>query len=167
MRLREIADAIEIKHASLYYYVPGGKKQLFIEVMRRSFDRHREGLTQGIAEAGDDVRAQMIGVADWLVHHPPIQFTRMNEADMAEFTPMQAAAMMQHAYDSVRIPIAEALASAVARQQLHARDVDLAAMAFVSLIGSVHDIPEPFIVKERQKISHELVNMLLDGMVPR
>ncbi len=52
VRLRDIAAAVGMKHASLYYYVPGGKEQLFIEVLERNFHRHREGLTQAIQGPG-------------------------------------------------------------------------------------------------------------------
>jgi AcrR family transcriptional regulator len=166
VRLREIADAVDMKHASLYYYAPGGKKQLFMEVMKNSFDRHRQGLTEGITAAGDDFRAQLYAVADWFVQHPPVQFTRMHEADMTEFSPEQAAELMQHAYDAVRIPIADALSLAHQKDDLQIADINLAAMAFVSLISSVHDIPAPYI-SERQKLSHELVDMLLEGLLPR
>jgi len=36
VRLRDIASAMGMKHASLYYYAPAGKQQLFIEVVERN-----------------------------------------------------------------------------------------------------------------------------------
>lgn len=58
VKLRDIASAIGMRHASLYYYAPGGKEQLYIEVMDRVLRRHRAGLEHVIVAAGDDLREQ-------------------------------------------------------------------------------------------------------------
>src|SRR5690348_6377925 len=70
--LRDIAAAVGMRHASLYYYAPGGKEALFVEVMRRSFHRHREGMAQAIADAGDDFSDQMNAVSTWIISQPPM-----------------------------------------------------------------------------------------------
>ncbi|MBZ0309485.1 MAG: TetR/AcrR family transcriptional regulator, partial [Anaerolineae bacterium] len=40
--LRDIAEAVGLRHASLYHHVPGGKEALFIEVTERTMKRHAE-----------------------------------------------------------------------------------------------------------------------------
>ena len=84
VRLRDIAGAVGMRHASLYYYAPKGKQQLFVEVMERNFARHLEGLAAAISGAGDDLRAQMYAVAEWLITQPPLDFGRMQQSDMRE-----------------------------------------------------------------------------------
>ena len=42
--LRDIAQALSLSHASLYYHFPGGKEELFIQVMKRNILRHGEAL---------------------------------------------------------------------------------------------------------------------------
>lgn len=46
--LRDIAAETGIRQASLYHHAPGGKEELFIEVMERIFDRHQNGLNEAM-----------------------------------------------------------------------------------------------------------------------
>jgi AcrR family transcriptional regulator len=167
VRLRDIAEAVGMRHASLYYYVPGGKKQLFVEVMERNFQRHRDGLTTAIARAGDDLRQQMYAVAAWLAEQPPIDMARMVEADMHEIDPAQAEQLMGFAYDALRLPLVTALQKAQATHQINMPDLDVAAMAMISLAGSVHHIPPHFGQTMRHEVGRQLVDMLLDGWLVR
>jgi AcrR family transcriptional regulator len=43
VKMHDIARAVDMRHASLYYYAPAGKEQLYVEVMERNFNRHRAG----------------------------------------------------------------------------------------------------------------------------
>ncbi len=165
--LRDIASVIGMKHASLYYYAPGGKKQLYIEVMERNFLRHRQGLTEAIGGAGDELRHQMYAVARWLVSQPPLDFSRMHEADMSEIGQEQAERLMEMAYDAMRIPIIAALKQATEKGLIKLNDLNMAAMAFVSLLQSVHNVPAQYGSDVRQRIGIELVDMLLDGWLKR
>jgi len=167
VRLRDIATAVSMRHASLYYYVPGGKEQLFIEVMERNFDRHRVGLTDAIAGAGDDIRAQVHAVARWLVSQPPLDFTRMHQADMPAIDVEQAQRLMRVAYDALRLPIVAALEHATAAGRIEVADLDLAAMALVSLVQSVHAIPHAYRTVPLEHVGQQLADMLLDGWLKR
>ena len=42
--LRDIADELGIKQASLYYHFPAGKEQLFMAMAERLFERHQRGI---------------------------------------------------------------------------------------------------------------------------
>lgn len=165
--LRDIAAEVGIHHASLYYYVKGGKEQLFIEVMERSFHHHREGLTQAIADAGDDLRKQLYAVARWFASQPPLSIGRMGEADMRVIDHQEAERLMMLAYDSLRTPILAVLERAEAAGEITASDLDAAAMALVSLAQSVHDIPSHFPASTREQVAYRLVDMLLDGLRKR
>src|SRR4051794_12705996 len=68
--LKEIADELGMRQASLYYHVPGGKEALFIEVSERGFHRHRQGLEEAITGAASDLREQLRGAARWILAHP-------------------------------------------------------------------------------------------------
>jgi AcrR family transcriptional regulator len=167
VRLRDIAAVMGMRHASLYYYAPGGKEQLYIEVMERSLQAHRAGLEAAIAAAGEDVRAQMHAVAEWLVSQPPLDVQRMYQADMPEIGQAQAEQLMALAYNSLRLPIGAAITSAVVAGIIVVPDVDLAAMAFVSLVGSVHAIPLEYRTTPLIVLGKQLADMLLDGWIRR
>jgi AcrR family transcriptional regulator len=169
--LRDIADAVGMKHASLYYYFPRkqGKAHLFIEVMERNFLRHREGVAQAIEAAGDDLRAQMYAVADWYTTQPPIDLARMAQSDLIavyEENRQEAQRIMRLVFDAMRLPMLPALERARAEGVLAIDDLGLAAIALVHLIQSVHNIPDEH-AAIRQQISHSLVDMMLDGWLKR
>ncbi|GAB4511563.1 MAG: hypothetical protein OHK0046_09800 [Anaerolineae bacterium] len=163
VKLRDIAEAVNMKHASLYYYVPGGKDQLFIEVMERSFHRHQQGIAQAIENAGDSLRAQLYAVADWFVMQPAMDIGRMQQGDRPDMAVAEMQRLMALAYNAVRMPIVAALERAAAHEHLHMADYSLGAMALVSAIQSLHAIPIALSVTDRKNLGHQLVDMFLDG----
>lgn len=167
VKLRDIGAAVGIHHASLYYYAPGGKEQLFIEVMERTFKQHEAGMRAVIAEAGDDLRAQFRAVSRWLATQPPMDMVRMNEADMLKLDEGKSARLMQMAYDAMRMPIVEALERAGDAGVVAVQDLDAAAMALVSLAQSVHSIPKGYPMSMRLRVSEYLADLLLDGLLKR
>jgi AcrR family transcriptional regulator len=167
VRLRDIANALGMKHASLYYYAPGGKEQLFVQVMERNFQRHYNGLTTAITEAPDDLREQMVAAAAWLSSQPLLDLSRMIESDTHEIDQAHASRLMNLAYDALRMPLVEVLRKAQDAGIINVPDLDLTAMAFVSLIGSVHHIPREYGKATRAKVARQLVDMLLNGWLVR
>ncbi|MBC8098664.1 MAG: TetR/AcrR family transcriptional regulator [Armatimonadetes bacterium] len=167
VKLRDIAEAVGLHHASLYYYAPGGKEQLFVEVMQRSLNRHREGMTQAAAQAGRDLHAQVYAIAAWLAQQPPLDLQRMAHADLREIDPAQAEALMMLAFDALRLPLAEVLHQANAAGSATVANPELAAIAFVQLMQSVHNIPELATPEARQAVGYEMADMLLNGWLKR
>jgi AcrR family transcriptional regulator len=167
VRLRDIASAMGMRHASLYYYAPAGKEGLYLEVMERTMRRHRTGLERAVAEAGPDLRAQVYAVVDWLAAQPPLDVIRMNQADMPELAPDKAERLMALAYDSLRLPIGGAIRSATEAGLITVPDADMAALALVSLVESVHAIPRAYSGGDLAAIGRQFADMLLDGWLRR
>lgn len=167
VRLRDIASAMGMRHASLYYYAPTGKEGLYLEVMERTMRRHRSGLERAIAEAGPDFRAQLYAVVDWLASQPPLDVVRMNQADMPELAPDKAEQLMALAFDSLRLPIGAAIRRAVEAGLIRVPDIDMAALALVSLVESVHAIPRVYAGDNLAAIGRQFADMLLDGWLRR
>jgi AcrR family transcriptional regulator len=165
--LRDISSALGIHHASLYYYAPGGKEQLFIEVVERNFQRHSAGLTQAIQSAGSSIQAQLHAVADWLVSQPMLDMARMQETDMRAIAPSEAERLLVMGYNAIRLPIVGALEAAHLEGGIVIADFNLTAMGIVSLIESVHTIPEQYVGNQRAGIAHSLVDLFLNGLLKR
>lgn len=170
VKLRDIAAAVGMRHASLYYYAPGGKEQLFIEVMERNFHRHREGLTRAIAGAGENLHEQMHAVSDWLVSQPPLDFMRMAHSDMPAIDSAHAERLSAMALEALSGPIMEALERAYTKGQIEVYDFGGAAMALVGLVQTVHSIPERYLEADgvtHRELGHRMTDMLLYGWVRR
>lgn len=167
VRLRDIAGAVGMHHASLYYYAPKGKVQLYIEVMERTLQRHRTGMESTIVEAGDDFRAQLHAVARWLALQPPMDLARMTEVDLREVAPEAAERLMVIGYEALRDPIVAVLQQAQLEGAIAIPDLDFAALSLISLIQSVHAIPGSPPPHAREWMARGLVELLLNGLLVR
>jgi AcrR family transcriptional regulator len=167
--LQQIAKAVDMRHASLYYYAPKGKEDLYIKVTERSFQRHGEGLTNVIIEAGDDFRDQVHAVAYWFAVHPPIDLGRIVRSDMPAINAADAERLTELSLEMLRVPIAAIIRNAVRKGRAHVSDPDFAAMGLVGLLQSVHNIPQRFIPNREARVAAAMsaANMLLDGWLVR
>lgn len=166
VRLRDIAEAVSIKHAALYYYAKN-KEALYMQVMERSFARHRVGMEAAIKEAGDDLRDQMYAVADWLAAHPPLNMAQIAQSDFAELTPENAAKLSTRLFDALRQPTEQALIKAQAAGVTDLEQPGLAAIAFVSLVQTIHSMRVEAVESQKREIFISLVEMLLQGWLKR
>lgn len=167
--LQDIAAAIEMRHASLYYYIPEGKEQLYVQVMERVFRAHYAGLTASIEHAGDDFRAQIHAVAIWFAHHTPLDLGRITRSDLPLLKPSDASHIVDSSLAYLRRPIADVLYRAVEKGLITLPDVEFAAMGFIALVQSVHNIPTQFIESPEHldRIAISNADMLLDGWFNR
>jgi AcrR family transcriptional regulator len=166
VKLRDIANAVGMKHASLYYYMPGGKEQLFVHVFEYSFERHQRGAMDAIENAGTSIRDQLYAVADWFVTQPAMALNHFQQGDRPKLSDMEVQRLMKQAYDALRTPIVTALSQAQGNGSVHLKDFNLAAMALISLIQSTYNIPNAH-SHIRKAVAHQLIDMLMDGWTPR
>ncbi len=158
-----------MRHASLYYYAPDGKEQLYVEVMDRSFKQHGEGLTVAIIEAGDDFRAQIHAVAHWFATHPPIDLGRIVRSDMPAINPKYADKLVELSIEALRVPISAVIKNGVKKGIIDVTDADFAAMGLVGLLQSVHNIPQQFLPTREAQVqaTTAAADMLLYGWFKR
>jgi AcrR family transcriptional regulator len=167
VRLRDIATAVGIKHAALYYYVPDGKEQLFVDVMERSFQRHYRGMLDVVAAAAPDLRKQLVAVADWLLAHPPLNVAHLEQSDFSAISEENAQKLSNMIFDSLRLPLREALEAAQARGEITLSDVDLAALSFITLVESIHNTTNSFLAQRKRETVDMMIDMLLNGWLTR
>jgi AcrR family transcriptional regulator len=160
--LRDIATEVGMRHASLYYYVPGGKEQLFVEVMERNLRHHHAGISSAIAGAGEHLHDQLAAVARWLLAQPLLDLARMAHADLQALSPDHADRLAQHAY-ALHQPLITALDFARARGSIRFADSALAALSFVALIQGLHAVPDRYRNQSPDLVIEQVVTMLLDG----
>lgn len=161
--LRDIADTLGMRPASLYNHAPGGKEQLFVEVTERGLDRHRTGIEQAIRCADPNLRAQLRAAARWLLSQPPLNLCRMLRSDMPAIDPEQAAHLTQAAYQALLAPIEQAVREAYQRGDIRAINGLLVARTFIATIESLHDLPryDPTPV---EVLADDVIDMWLDGL---
>ena len=64
--LGDIASALDVKIASLYYHAPGGKQDLYSQVVERDLRKHQEGLARAIRDSGESLEMKLRAITDWM-----------------------------------------------------------------------------------------------------
>jgi AcrR family transcriptional regulator len=165
--LRDIASEIGIHHTTVYHHVPGGKEQLFIDVVERNLAHHRQGLTSAIDGAPPDIRSQLRAVADWLLSQPPMDLVRLVYSDLPSIDPVQADRLSRIAFETMLLPIEAILRKAQEQGAIEYEDLILAAGTFIGMIESLYAVPQQVTIKSRQTMAYEMVDLLLNGLRPR
>jgi AcrR family transcriptional regulator len=162
--LRDIADALGIRQASLYYHVPGGKEALFIEVSERSFHRHRAGLEAAILGAGTEPREQLRGAARWILSQHMPDLGRMTNSDMPAIAEAHAQRLTQLAFESLLLPIAGIFRRANESGECRSKEATLLAGAFISVIASIQHLPAHFTRQPKPEMADTLIDVFLYGL---
>jgi len=165
--LRDIAAEVGIRHTSLYHHVPGGKEDLFVEVMERHYLRHRQGLTRAIAQADLTIHARLHAAADWLLSQPPMDLLRMRYSDLPSIAPQHADRLSMIAYTSLIVPIEVELYAAQQRGEIQHPHIGLIAGGIIGMVESIFSVPDFPGTPSKQTISYELIDVILAGLTPR
>lgn len=167
-RLRDLADALGIKPASLYHHAPGGKKELWQRVMDRSFDRHHANLRTAAEQAGDDLRGQLVAMADWLLSQPPMNVVALAASDVLTASQPDAHDVSERIYEGIMVPVRDAFQSARDRGEIGDASADLLAGMFVASVnGLVPSEHAGSLPHSAQVLATAAIDVLLDGARPR
>ncbi len=165
--LRDIAQALNIKQASLYYHVPGGKEALFVEVAERNFLRHRDGLRAALREAGSSLRAKLMAAAEWLFSQPPMDFGRMMNSDMPALSPEQAGRIERSVYEALLQPLEEVFRQAHAEGEIWSAHAGVLSGMLLAMLESAHSLPPHFNAPPKLVMAAEMIEVILNGLYPR
>lgn len=79
--LQEVADSLDIKASSLYYYFPGGKEELYVEVLRVRLNEYRQQVTR-LSQNFPALDVFLAEFAKWFVLQPPMNMDLISQFDM-------------------------------------------------------------------------------------
>ncbi len=135
--MRDIADALGIRQASLYHHVPEGKEQLYVEVTRRGLRRHREGLDEVVSQSEPDVEARLLAAGQWLMDHAPLKLLSMLETDMPAISEENAQKLTYMAFQCFFLPLKALFEEAMEKGEIRAFDPDQLAGHFLSMMDGI------------------------------
>ncbi len=163
--LRHIAEALDIKQASIYHHTKN-KESLFVEVVERSFTRHQEGLRAAInGESDDDVEAQLRAAAKWMLAQKPVDFGRMINSDMTALKDDgQRGRLMDLGYQSLLVPIEEIFAEAFRNGCIRTMHPTTLAGGVISLISALQWAPWYESFDERVQEANRLIDVFVNGL---
>jgi AcrR family transcriptional regulator len=162
--LREIAAPLGMSHAALYYHFPGGKEELFAEVMERSLRRHGEGLSAAMSAGGPSLRGRLRGAADWLLSQEPMDLIRMSEIDLPALEPKVARRLMDLVYELVIGRIQAAIEEAREAGRVGECSAGLLAGGIFGLVENMFAVPASVLRRERRAMAYEFIDVILRGI---
>ncbi len=161
--IRELAQACGMTNAALYYHFES-KEDLFYQVALRYAERLARRLRAEADAAGEDLRARLVALAraytEHLRHHQDAAHA------FAEAKPAlgreRVCALYRHFREHVLAVVADIIRAGQAEGQLRPVAPDLAAQAFLGLIGSLRSrlFQEEFAPQQVE----QLVDIFLYGM---
>jgi AcrR family transcriptional regulator len=164
--MRDIADSLAMRQASLYYHVPEGKEQLYAEVALRGLRRHQQGIQEAIAATRDhslDIR--LLAVGEWFMNNAPLRLLSMLETDMAALSEKQAAYLTTQAYEMLFAPVAKLFADAQKRGEIRAIDPAQIAGYFLSLMDGIsYSVTSGFARTSMDRLIGDAIDLLLNGL---
>lgn len=166
--MQEIADALEMRQASLYYHVPQGKEQLFVQVIERRLARHQNGLCQAIQSAPLILREQLAAALNWFSSQPPVNFLVMMQSDMPLLSAENQSYLGQLAYRATFAPLRQLFVEAQQRGEIRSSDGDTLAGLMLSIVDGmayIHD-HQPGAPPTAQMID-TILSIILEGLYPR
>lgn len=162
--LRDIAGPLGLSHASLYYHFPGGKEELFAEVLERNIRRHGAGLSAAIEAGGAKLRGKLRGAAAWLLSQPPMDLIRMAQTDLKALKPEVARRISGLVYELMLGRLEAVIAAARDSGETGHCDAGLLAGGLLGMVESLHSVPVEIVGRERYAMACELIDVILKGI---
>lgn len=164
--LRDIARGVGVKHTAIYYYAKN-KEALYIQVVERRFAQHQAAMTTALAEAEDDLRAQLRAVADWLLTQTPTNMSHMLQSDFAALAPEHADRLGQALFTALTAPLEQTLRQAQARGLIRTDDPAFVAISFVALMQTVSATQFQRVRTQHDRIIENTIDLFLNGLLVR
>jgi AcrR family transcriptional regulator len=157
--LKDIAKQLDIKQASLYYHVPGGKEDLFVEVMLRHLERRRRAFEEIITTGSPALEDCLMRVGMWLICQPPLNASRMIQTDLPDLAPEKAQQLEEAMRRCSFAPMEAVFASH--QDRLHG-DPGFIAGTFLATIEAL-SVVKKYGVKTDQQLVADSIALLLHG----
>ncbi len=161
--LKQLADTLGMKQASLYYHFPLGKEDLYVEVMLRHLEHRRSVLERLISQAEPSLRGCLLEVGVWLIRQLPLHAGRMFVSDLPELSSDKAAQIEASIYRCVFAPIEGIFIQH--RHQLKGQfqnDLGFIGGTFLCSLEALYTVKQ-FGSKTDEELVAYLVDLLLEG----
>jgi AcrR family transcriptional regulator len=136
--IRDIAGELGIRQPSIYYHVPGGKQELYVEVTLRHFERHRQGALAAIGPATDPLEQRLRRFAKWTLSRPPLDISRYVNSDYPELAP-EAVAKIEPAFQRcIFEPLEQIFTEGLSEVRPPLRDARALCRVFFSVFESLN-----------------------------
>lgn len=161
--LRDIAEAAEIRQASLYYHAPGGKEELYVAVVMRAIERHHAALRAIVSAPSAGFEEDLIRVGLWMAAEPPMNVNRMVMSDLPQLSSEAADKIRSAIFQRLNEPLVTLFERGAANGELRVANVQLAIGAFRAMMQAT-EFARTFSGRTREMTVRDAVDLLMRGL---
>jgi AcrR family transcriptional regulator len=166
LSMREIAQHLGMKAASLYYHADG-KEDLFRQVILRSIQRNRDQLAEVIDDAGPGIEETLIAIGLWLLQPSPMNLIHTIREDVSKMNPELASELSQETHRALIKPVEEVFRDFIARDAIRPVEPALLAGSYLAILDGIWYVTSAHLPKERgPQMVRDMVDVLLSGLLP-
>lgn len=162
--LRDIAQALNMKQASLYYHFPGGKEQLFVTVVQRVLGRYKAGISQALTAHSPDLRQQLMAIALWFAKQPPMNMLGLMHADIPALSPSSQVELLESVFTAMFAPIRNTFVAAQQTGTIRPVDSEMITGAFLAIMDGISYRQAHSDEISPEVMAKEMISVLLDGL---
>jgi len=165
VKVRDIAHEADIHQSSIYHHLPRkkGKEALYVEVMTRFLEKHRDEMNAAIQDARDGLTQQLYAASEWLLSQPPLDMTRLVDVDFPSFDRDTQDQLQVLAYNAILRPIENVLLDAQKRGEVQHENLMLIAGSLVASIQTIHSLSKRHECNQ-QEMAQQLVDIFIRGI---
>lgn len=162
--VHDIAHALGIKAASLYYHAPGGKEGLYLEVVERRLSALHRSAVEALSKGGG-FRLRLLELSLRMMERGPIGLHRMLLSDVPALSAKHGRRVRRQIYGSLIAPIKEAALKAIETGELRPLEPELLAGSLLSTLdgiwyaAEVEETPVP-----RDALAEQWIDLLWSGI---
>ena len=161
--LKDIAEKLGMKQASLYYHAPGGKEDLYVEVMLRHLEHRRIVLEKLISQSEPTLSDCLFRIGRWLIDQPPLNAGRMVLTDLPQLS-KQKAEMLESA---IALCFFNPIRDLFIRYQHQINgDPDFIAGTFICSTEALYAFKR-YGAKTDEDLIADLIDLLMNGILKR
>lgn len=102
--LQTLAEELGIKPASLYYYFPGGKEEIYIDVLNTRLKSYRDQIIS-MSEEHKNLESFLKHFAYWFVAQPTMNMSLISQMDMPHLSPKGKQMVTKAVQESIFVPL--------------------------------------------------------------
>ena len=166
LSMREIAQHLGMKAASLYYHADG-KEDLFRQVIHRSIRRNRDELATVIEEAGPLIDDKLVSVGLWFLQPSPMNLIHTIREDVSKMNQELADSLSRETHDALIVPLEQVFRDSEARDEIRGVSSALLAGSFLAILDGIWYATNEHVPKEHAPaMVRQMVDVILNGLRP-
>ncbi|MCY3414417.1 MAG: TetR/AcrR family transcriptional regulator [Candidatus Heimdallarchaeota archaeon] len=164
--VKDITSECGLKKSSIYHHFPGGKEELYEQVVMHKMDRLHHGIIDAINEH-KSIESQLESIFKFISNHPPIRMLNMMLVDMAQISKETAFSLSAYAREQVFQPITTLIQTAKDNGSI--RDIAQAetVTGVIFAIADGLELAPGTQPEEKFSLMKEVLEMILFGLFPR